>query len=245
MKKTFTLLLFILSFQAFSQGLKDRIFTNFSFSAGADLNFGPLHEVNYSDVTTYTYKGYSKDFAVGILSYQYGLRLNVIEKGPDFSLGIWVPITASISAGKLSYLVEGSRTDQLTGKTELVSESGKCSTFGRVSFPVFLQFGFGGGSTYKSDKEKGFTAGIGVDMSLSPLYFGKTDTGGDPEISIKRFNIMPAVNIGRRKFQKDEFVEYNLKFGYVFDTKEYKNQSDKLSTPGMVIMLTIGKILNY
>lgn len=245
MKKTLTLLLFIATLPAFSQGIKDRIFTNFSFTAGADLNFGPLHEVTFSDSYGSNYKGFSKDFAVGILSYQYGLRLNVIEKGPDFSVGIWVPITASISAGKLSYLVEGSKIDQWSGKTELISQSGKCATFGRVSFPVFLQFGFGGGSTYKSDKEKGFTAGIGVDMSLSPLYFGKPDGTSDPEISIKRFNIMPAVNIGRRKFQKDEFVEYNLKFGYVFDTKEFKTQSDKLSTPGMVIMLTIGKILNY
>jgi hypothetical protein len=173
------------------------------------------------------------------------MRLNILEKGKDFSLGLWLPITASLSTGKFSYLAEGMQYNSISGKEELTSISGTTFTFGRLSFPLFLQCSFGGGATYNSDKEKGTTIGIGLDMNISPIYVSKEEMYSIENIEIKRFNAMPAINIGRRKFQKDQFVEYNLKFGYVLGNKEYLAKDEKLSTAGMVIMLTIGQILNY
>jgi hypothetical protein len=84
-----------------------------------------------------------------------------------------------------------------------------------------------------------------MDMSISPIFYFDSGVNNLEEFKIKRFSMMPAVNIGKRTTKGDELVEYNLKFGYVFGNKEYVNESSKLSTPGMVLMLTIGKILNY
>jgi len=246
MKKTLILLLLFINMQAYAQGIKDRFFTNFSATAFADVNFGPLQEINYTNPNNNsTYNGYSKDFAIGILSYQYGMRLNLIEKGPDFSVGIYVPVTASLSTGKVNYLMEGKVYDGFTGQFETKSLEGDLGTFGRISFPAFLQFSFGAGSTYQCDKEKGMTVGIGMDMSISPLFYFNSNLNDLENLKVKRFNMMPAVNIGKRTTKGAELIEYNFKFGYVFGNKEYINESSKLSTPGMVLMLTIGKILNY
>ncbi|MDZ4666762.1 MAG: hypothetical protein SGJ00_02655 [bacterium] len=195
MKKNLLYLLLLFSLPVFSQGIKDRFFTNFSFTMGADLSFGPFNEVEYTSTSGSGYKGYSKDFSVVILSYQYRMRLNILEKDKDFSLGIWLPITASLSTGRLSYLVEDKEYDNYTMNYVNNSISGGSGTFGRVSLPLFLQCSFGGESTYNSDKEKGTTLGIGLDMSILPIYMDKKGI------------------VGRRKFQKDQFIEYNLKFG--------------------------------
>jgi hypothetical protein len=246
MKKTLILLLLFTSMQGYAQGIKDRFFTSFAITALADVNFGPLQEINYTgEYDNVAYKGYSKDFALGILSYQYGIRLNLIEKGPDFSVGIYVPVTASLSTGNVKFLMDGKEYDNFTNTYENKSIEGDFSTFGRVSFPAFLQFNFGAGSTYQSDKEKGMTVGIGMDMSISPIFYFDSGVNNLENFKIKRFNMMPAVNIGKRTTKGTELVEYNFKFGYVFGNKEYVNESSKLSTPGMVLMLTIGKILNY
>ncbi|OYU95526.1 MAG: hypothetical protein CFE21_10305 [Bacteroidetes bacterium B1(2017)] len=224
------------------QQIKARIFINSSYTALADLSLGPLKEVRFTKKnTSLDFNGYSREISIGIISYQYGIRLNLKEKGPDYSVGIWVPFTASISSGFINYSAQATSFDAASGTTNTYSIDNDCSGYGRLSFPIFLQFGFGAGSTYKTDKEKGTTAGIGVEMNLTPLIIGKTSGGEVVNVPIKRFNIMPAINIGHRSLRKNALMEYNLKFGYALGPKEY----ERISTPGMVIMFTVGKILNY
>lgn len=247
MKNNIIYIFLLFSIHGYSQGFKDRFFANFGITYGADVNFSSLKPFTYTDPynSNNVYKGYSKNFDVSLLTYFYGMRFNLLEKGDDFSMGIFVPITVSTCLGNTKYLMEGDIIPAGGTKYEKKTLSGSFSTFGRVSVPIFLQFNFGGGSTYNTAKEKGFTAGIGLDMSINPLFMNRSKDQPFENMDFGLMNFMPAVNIGRRKFSKEQFIEYNLKFGYSFGKKEFQTASEKLKTPGMLIMLTVGKAINY
>ena len=179
-----TVLLFGSKVHAQSE-FKDRFFFSNGFSIFTEAFFGKtIVPVNNDPYALYYYP--IKANGLSYFTYTPNFRYNLSEFDDNSSLSINVPIGIGL----------------------MTSEFG----FGDLNFPIFISYNVGNVSTYKSDKNKGFTIGIGFEYYNMALFKNSNYADGVLEGSSW---VEPCVNIGYRYWNSKNLAkEFNLKLGF-------------------------------
>lgn len=139
------------------------VFTSGNYIAGDEA----VEQVIY-DATGGSYSELHQTFGYDLMSYDYGLRYNVLEFGEDMSLSISSNPELSISFFSTGAFL-GARGD------------------------LSLGFNIGNGATYAGIKDKGFVIKAGLDFSQYPLIQGSVD-----EENQVPFLVGPMIQVGYR-----------------------------------------------
>ncbi|MDZ4666763.1 MAG: hypothetical protein SGJ00_02660 [bacterium] len=251
MKKTiYIILLSAFTSAGQAQGLKDRFFQQTGFSIYTDIYYSPIQEKTFT--TTVDDKNYnpteisltgeyrSGDYA--LVSFYYTPIFNLIEKGSEKSFSINMPIGLHLTKGLQSfganYNVPG------TNPAIVANFNYNRSYLGSLSFPIYFTYNAGMGSTLLSEKELGFSIGLGLDNRL----VGLSETTGNNSLSpsLPKISTMPSLMLGFRHWRNDKAKELKIKLSYMPSTYSGSNASTVfLLGDGFAFALTFNRFLNF
>jgi hypothetical protein len=136
----------------------------------------------------------SRLYGISFITLLYCFRYNILEISENKALGI-----STTPAVGFSYLNGWSDNGS-------IGLYGGCFRgYGNFNLPVFLEYEFGAGATYKSNSSRGLVAGLGLDYTLLP--FSKTSN-----------------------FQNFSYFQFAFTSGY-----RYLNKHDKLCELNLLI----------
>lgn len=125
-------------------------------------NFNGIAQFSSTTVTIKNRKAYKTFSFSGILSGRYKLWNISQEKVLSISAGLGL----NINPGYAEY----SYTENEGTPNELFSIYDGVHTGLGIQIPIYFAYNYGNGSTIKSEKEKGFSAGLGVEISNDYYY---------------------------------------------------------------------------
>ncbi len=234
---TFVLLLVFLSFanaQNQGGGLKDKFFQSLGFAYFTDFDKTPLRDWTAANESG-KYYGYSWTIVTAV----YAPRINLYEPTQNLSFSIYAPIALGFNA----FSISSSATTTKPNPQSSSSSFGIDNSYGYFKFalPVYLQMNFGNIATMATDMEKGFTAGIGFEYQINPIYMST-----DSRTISKSTFLMPSMNIGYRYWNKNNNAsEVNLKVGMGSSSSAVDIYGKTITGTPLSIMLSFHKFLNY
>jgi len=187
---------------------KDRFFQCTGGTAFLDYDVTPLRDISYtrstyfSSTNTYAdvnYTGKYSGLAWSFYTYIHTFRYNFYESSEDLSFSINAQPAIGISLFSIS---------QSLGNPNQINSVPSDHVFGggvgfmKFSLPFYLQANFGNIATRNSGEEKGYTAGIGFEYQLNPIFMITDESTTNVNISKSSF-IIPSFNFG--------YVYYNDK----------------------------------
>jgi hypothetical protein len=238
----------------FAQSFKDRFFHSIGSTYLLDFTSTPLMDYSQSrdvyskgsHIENVKYTGSATGICYSIATFFYTPRINVYEGGPEMSISVSMPISVGINLGnKINYAV--STNDSRITDSYIMSDASIKQGYFKIGFPVYVNLNKGMGSTYNSDKDKGFTFGLGLDNMIVPVISSPATGNGEiingSEV-LSTFVVMPSMNIGYRYWKGDKAKEFNVKLSYSgMDTQEYGHTS--ISGLGLAVCLSWHRILGY
>lgn len=250
MKKILTLLLILLcTFSIQAQGLKDKFFQQIGFSIYTDFYVDPIKEKTFQvtvydnnyDLTEMNVTGNYRRSEYAGVSFYYTPRFNLIEKGSEKSYSISMPIGAHLSIGTQRF--DGDYVVPNTTKTETFNYL--AGYVGSLSLPIYFSYNTGMGATLASEKDNGFSIGLGIDTRIS----GLTDEEGNATtktITMPKMSAMPSVLLGFRRWKNDKAKEIKIKLSYMPSSVQLKNsESSSFFNGGFAFALTFNRFLNF
>jgi hypothetical protein len=225
------------------QTFKDKFFMALTTSTYTDIIISPLR-YHYSGTTntdtlgnpTFTSVPYQTQ-QFNIISLGFEPRFNLKEFDENSSLSLSVPISFGIGS---SYSAAG---DNLIVRG--------IEGFGSIQIPLLLKLNLGNGSTYRTQNDFGFNAGLGFEYNK----VGLIKVSSEPN-SFNRGFILPSVSAGITFLRGDSPMEVNFKYSFgKIETQEFDTQGDILkdgsgipymrNTRGQTIKLTFVYLMNY
>jgi len=247
MKKTLLLsFLFILSISLSAQGIKDKFFHQIGFTLYTDIHYSPVKELtinakvpdNNGNSKTMDIDGQYRSSEIALISFYYSPSFNLIEKGVENSYSINIPIGIHfIGATKKfqgNYFNGSYNTDYFYNSEHL----------GSISFPVYLTWNTGMGATYSSEKEKGFSLGLGLDNRMQLLLTQETNDGNSSLNSkMPAISSLPSLMIGYRRWKAEKAKEIKLKLSYL--PSSVSGNTFSYFDDGFAVALTFNQFLNF
>ncbi|OYU95529.1 MAG: hypothetical protein CFE21_10320 [Bacteroidetes bacterium B1(2017)] len=248
MKKLCTLLVLgTLAISLQAQGIKDRFFqqvgfcvyTDFYFSAPKDYSTNILvDDINYNTVSI-PMNGAVRNQEYSFFAYYYTPRINLKETGVDKSISLDMPIGIHLSSGYKKfagqYITPGSTTQTEWGGVNV-------EYLGSISFPVYVSLNIGMGSTYASEKETGFSIGLGLDNRLTGFSVESNTIDGSADLP--SFTTMPSVMLGFNRWKNDKAKAIKVKLSYMPATGDPKDLNTLIKS-GFAFSLTFNRFLNF
>lgn len=245
MKKLITLVLFgTLSISLQAQGIKDRFFQQVGFCFYTDFYYSTpkehtetfsVSDVNYN-YSQLSIKGVTRNQEYSFLSFYYTPRINISETGKDKSIAIEMPIGINISAGIKRFAGEY----QVPGGGYNDVKRIEAEYLGSIGFPIYVTYNTGMGSTYASEKETGFSIGLGLDNRMA----GFTAYETTDNISLPKVTTMPSIMLGFNRWKNDKAKEIKVKLSYMPSSVSTTNLSTLVSS-GFAFSLTFNRFLNF
>ena len=146
---------------------------------------------------------------VNLFGFHYGLRKNVVEMSANqsFSVGLYPALKASW------YIGSGSSND------------GGDRGFGEFNVPILFEYNYGNVAGWDSDLDKGFVAGVGIDVRYSGIFMTN-----DAKDSYRNLYVTSMFKIGYRYWgRSNNAKEINLKVGYGFVSQDLSSVSSGAS----------------
>jgi hypothetical protein len=247
----------------FAQGFKDRFFNTMGFSLFADYKSLPLRSFHATvpqsfssgDQKDVTYDGKISTNVWNLVTYIYEPRLNIVEFGSDASISLNVPIQFGLSFNFVGGTAKSEDPAFVANEYDNTRSAG--GNFGMLtfSFPMFIQGNINMGSTYNSDKNNGFTLGLGFDQGIAPLVLMTEGVNDNMAGGFSKYYIMPAMNVGFNFFSKaDKAHQVNFMFCYSgSESVEYVDTSKPgsprpagtVSTSGFGFQLSYRSFIGY
>ncbi len=223
---------------------KDRFFHCSGYAAITDFDRTGIHDVSYTrpqtllgDPLDVNYSGKSSGISLGIYTYIHTFRFNIFEPSEDISLSINSPI--AIGASIFIASINGVPNNPAFS-TDLTGGIG----FMKLSLPLYLQANFGNIATRFSSEEDGFTAGIGFEYQVNPIFVITEQNLKNVTFPKSNF-LMPSMNVGYIYLDHNNVPhEINLKLGFgSTDNSQYIFPA--LPDSHYNIMLSFHKYVNF
>lgn len=207
------------SSQVQAQEFKDKFFFAHGFSIFTEAFFGRKIVYPILDPIYFNEQPSTPIPGWSYFTYTPNFRYNLTEFDDNSSLSVNVPVGLGL----------------------MVSEYG----FGSINFPVYLAYNVGNISTYKSDKNKGFTIGLGFEYYNMALFKNNDFLGADANLHSSW--VEPCVNIGYRYWNSKNLAkEFNLKLGFgPSNTTTVSGVTAYEETSTVVVKLTWFRYLSY
>lgn len=252
------LLYFFFSISLFAQNNQKIYFSEFGFSLFTDyfssdiVPFSmsyPFDEDKLGNPRYTEGRGHFRFSTFGFVSINYTPRFNLYEINSNKSISIESPITLAFGLGRkmgsISSVDSVRTTTEPKNKISYLRQSISLFT---IAAPIFISYNYGLGSTYASDAERGFSAGIGLD-NIHPLFWVSGADVFDKYNVVKKnnFYFLPAISLGYRKWTKEKATEINLKIGYwPSNEKNIREEFNQVGlTNGFSMRLSYNKLLNF
>jgi hypothetical protein len=247
MKKTILLYLLLgVSISLSAQGIKDKFFHQIGFSLYTDFFYSQAKEhtanANVEDfkgnLKATDISGQYRSSEIALISFYYSPSFNIIEKGVENSYSINIPIGIHISDAKKEF-----QGDYYNG-------SGNSTYYyysehlGSISFPVYLTWNTGMGATYASEKETGFSLGLGLDNRMQMLLVQEsTDYNSSLNSKMPAVSSLPSLMLGYRRWKGEKAKEIKLKLSYL--PSSVSGNTVSTFNNGFAVALSFNKFLNF
>lgn len=136
----------------------------------------------------------SQILGVSYLSVGIEPRYNLKEWGDNMALAVSMPAT-------IGFAIVGASGNDVAG----------ASGIGNLQIPVLCKLYLGNGSTYRTEKNMGFSFGAGLEYNKLPLLFQSNNSSDEV---FRSGWVMPAVSSGLHIWRGNMPMEFNLKFGF-------------------------------
>jgi hypothetical protein len=182
--------------------------------------------------------GQYRSTEIALISFYYSASINIIEKGVENSYSINMPIGIHISDAKKEF-----QGDYFNGsvKTPYYYYS---EHLGSISFPVYLTWNTGMGATYASEKETGFSLGVGLDNRMQLLFVQESkDYNSSLNSKMPAVSSLPSLMIGYRRWKGEKAKEIKLKLSYL--PSSVSGNAVSSFNDGFAVALSFNKFLNF
>lgn len=248
MKKTILLYLLLgVSISLSAQGIKEKFFHQIGFSVYTDIHYSQLKE-HTANVTLVDNNGNSKTMdidgsyrssEIALISFYYSPSFNIIEKGIENSYSINIPMGIHISDAKKQFSGE-----YLNGSYQS-SYYYYAENLASFSFPVYLTWNTGMGATYSSEKETGFSLGLGLDNRMQLLLTQESNDGNSSLNSkMPALSSLPSLMVGYRRWKGEKAKEIKLKLSYLPSSVPSSSTTPSFKS-GFAVALSFNKFLNF
>lgn len=136
----------------------------------------------------------SQILGISYLSVGIEPRYNLKEWNDNTALAVTMPAT-------IGFAIVGASGNDVAG----------ASGIGNVQIPLLLKMYLGNGSTYRTEKNMGFSMGAGLEYNKLPLLFQSNNSADEV---FRSGWVMPAVSTGLHIWRGNMPMEFNLKFGF-------------------------------
>lgn len=136
----------------------------------------------------------SQILGISYLSVGIEPRYNLKEWNDNLALAVSMPAT-------IGFAIVGASGNEVTG----------ASGIGNLQIPLLLKVYLGNGSTYRTEKNIGFSMGAGFEYNKLPLLFQSNSSSDEV---FRSGWVMPAVSTGLHIWRGNMPMEFNLKFGF-------------------------------
>ena len=216
---TRTILLFlcliIFAQQSEAQSFKDKFFRTSGIHF-ADVLLMPLYEREGENEGLEQFVGGSL-----LLTFHYGFRYNILEKGDRKSISIGIDPNLGILSGGFFY-------------------KSKVSGLFSFSLPIELSVNLGAGSTYNAKGDNGFSIKGGINLNVVPI-FALSSEGED----IKKFYPLPHITLSYMSFMGgNDLGELFIRYNFAKSKKSMGVNSGEFYPP-IVFTFGISKVIGY
>jgi hypothetical protein len=177
---------------------KDRFFHCSGYATITDFDRTGIRDVSYTRPQSLSgnpldvnYSGKSSGISLSIFTYIHTFRFNIFEPSEDISLSINSPI--AIGASVFIAAINGEPNNPAFDN-ELTGGIG----FMKLSLLLYLQANFGNIATRFSSAEDGFTAGVGFEYQVNPIF------------------VITEQNLKNVTFPKSNFLMPSMNIGYIY-----------------------------
>ncbi|MFM7022245.1 MAG: hypothetical protein ACKOXB_04650 [Flavobacteriales bacterium] len=206
-----------------SPDFKNRFIRSWSITPFSSFNASPIGEcpVNVDS------KGYiSPTFTINGIWYHHHFRYNLHEFNSENAIGLNVAPSVGLVAC-LNTNVDGVGV-------------------GHFTFPLYVSYETGAGSTYASEKDLGYSFGLGLEYHLLPFFFAGSINESRAEYANRSF-LVPVLTFSSRKWAENSahLISRNFKFGILPYSYMNYDEMRKVNSVVFTFNFSFGTFLRY